>query len=288
MRASVSVILLLAAFVPIESKANGFGHEEQVLIKTTDGKQLRATVRYPVAQQKQGRVGALLLFGGFEEAAKVLDLVHPKIPIVLASFDYPFEPPRKFEFPQSLKFAPEAKRAIREMTDGIVALTDYLAKRPNVDSLRITIIGASFGAPFALAAAARDERLRNIALVHGFADIPATVEHRIKSSWKPKIGFWATPAAWLLSRLGWLYLDAPSPEASIAKLLPSQNVLMISADEDTIVPRKSVEALWAEIQLSRTRHERVRMPGDHLQPGSGALIEKISEIVTAWIQRVYG
>jgi dienelactone hydrolase len=236
----------------------------------------QSDVRHPV----------LLVFGGFEEAGHVLDLIHPSVPIIVASFDYPFEAPRKFEFPGSLRFAPQAKQAVHETIEGIEVLCRELRKRKDVDPDRITLVGASFGAPFALTAAAHDPEISGVVLVHGFGDVPNTIEHVALRSWQPRIGFLARPLAWVLSRLGWWYLKAPVPEREARLLEPSQRVLMITAEDDSFVPAESSDALWQALQNSLAQRERILMPGDHLQPGSKALLHKISEIVTSWMEKV--
>src|SRR5436305_13565773 len=73
---------------------------------------------------------------------------------------------------------------------------------PLYDALRTIVVGASFGAPFALAAAAQDPSISGVVLIHGFGDIPGTGRFRILQSWKSRFGPLTNPLAWLLSRLG--------------------------------------------------------------------------------------
>ncbi|MBI3544883.1 MAG: dienelactone hydrolase family protein, partial [Deltaproteobacteria bacterium] len=224
-------------------------------------------------------------FGGFEEAAAVLGLLDPKIPVVVASFDYPFDPPRRFEFPESLQFAPQAKRAVRETLVGINELVSALKKRGDVDPTRIFIVGASFGAPFAVAAAAENHDLAGLAVVHGFGDVPDTVQAILETKWAPKLHFLARPLAWALSHGAWAFLQAPAPEEEARKLGAGQRVLMVTAEDDTIVPRKNVDALWDAIKSSKASHQRIDLPGDHLRPGATDLIARIQKLVSEWIEK---
>ena len=264
--------------------------EETLVFSIPRGLTLTAKIRSPIpAQEFAGKKFPLLLiFGGFEEAARVLDFVRPKVSVVLASFDYPYTPPRKFEFPSSLKYAPEAKQAIQDMIDGIRELHTALKQKSGVDALRTIVVGASFGAPFALAAAAQDPSISGVVLIHGFGDIPGTVRFRILQSWKSRFGPLTNPLAWLLSRLGWLYLDAPTPEVSVLQLKPNQRALMISAREDTIIPRESIESLALALDRSLAQKEKIFMDGDHLHPSSerNQTIEAISDQVIDWMKRV--
>jgi dienelactone hydrolase len=261
-------------------------YRQTTQVQLSPGLKTEATLLIPTKLKPGEKVPGVMIFGGFESAARVLELIQPETPVVLASFDYPYSAPRVFKFPDSLKTAPEAKLLFPRTLDGIHSLVDELLRRPEVDPNRILIVGASFGAPFAVAAAERDPRIRDIALLHGFGKIPETVEHVIDRSWSRKFGVWARPLAWLSSRLGWIYLNLDPPENSARKLRPDQNVLMITALEDSFIPRESSDSLWNAISSSRTRHSRILMQGDHLMPGSEALIRELMRKVQAWLLTV--
>lgn len=257
---------------------------DSVTIVTPLGVKIRASLRIPKGSE-QKKNAALLVFGGFEQAAHVLTLLHPTDPIVLASFDYPFAPPREFRFPESLRFAPEAKRAVRDTIDGIQELVRSLRQRADVDPNRITVLGASFGGPFAIAAASREPGISGLVLIHAFGDVPGTAAFRLQQAWSSRLGIFARPVAQIFARLAWLYLDAPNPEDAIARMAVNQRILLISADADTFVPRASSEALWSSIARSVTQHDRIIMPGGHVQPGANELILTITGRVTEWMQK---
>jgi dienelactone hydrolase len=230
------------------------------------------------------KLPALLVFGGFEEAGRVLELLDPKIPVVLASVDYPYRGPRRFEFPGTLREAPRLRRAARDMTAAVEALASEIARVPEVDPSRLGVIGASFGAPFALEAAANlGARMRYVILVHGFADAAGTIEHRLHQIWSDRLGWLARPAAWLTARLIWAYLGAPDPGESAARLAAGTRAVMIEATEDRFIPRPARERLWERLRASRAQVSRIAMPGDHVQPGSDALIAEIMRKVERWL-----
>lgn len=258
------------------------GTESRFPVQIADARFVEATLRLPGCLKRDQKVPVFLIFGGFESAGKVLDLIHPTGPLALASFDYPFTASRKLEFRDGAKILQEGRNLYPETVRGIVSLVSALKGMPYVDPLRITAIGASFGAPFVLGAAARDPDIGGIVLVHGFGKIPETAEHVILRSWIPKYGWSAHPMAWLVSRLGWLLLDAETPESEAMKLNPKQRVLMITAGDDSFIPRESSDSLWEAVQASGALKSRVIMPGDHLMPGSERLIEQIMHKVEAW------
>jgi dienelactone hydrolase len=252
----------------------------------SNGKVLTAKLLVPVHETKHPRYPVLSVFGGFQSGAKVLEILKPKVPVIVATFEYPFDAPRRFEFPKSLSYAPNAKQAITDMLDGMYEMHNALKQRDDVDPVKITVVGASFGAPFALAAAAKDTTISGVVVVHGFGDIPGTVKHQLSRSWQPKLGALAGPAAWLFSHLAWFYLDGPAPEDSALRLTSRQRVLMIQAEQDSYIPTSSSIRLWQAIDQSSAQRERIMTPGDHIQPTSERMIENISDQVVEWMKRV--
>lgn len=257
--------------------------EERVPLTLDDGRVIEATLRRPA--QATGRLPALMLFGGFQRAAQVLDLVHLDRPVIWASFDYPFDPPRKFRFPQSFRHAPEARAAIHGTFDGVARLHAALRARPDVDPARITVIGASAGAPFATVAAARNG-IPGVILVQGFADVTRVVQHLFVRKLKPKYGRWIEwPALWLAQWLNW-YCEIPDVAAAARTLRAGQQVLLVTASDDDYVPREATEALWSALQGSGARHERMDLPGAHLGVGDDrARIADILARAVQWMER---
>ena len=257
---------------------------DQVTFNLRSGRSITATIKAP--DTARGKLPVLMVFGGFKEAARVLELVKTQEPIILAGFDYPFDPPRKFMFPASLRYAPQVKQMIADTREGILELRKVLIARGDVDASKITIIGASLGSPFAIAAAAEDPGFSGLVLVHGFADLRRTSKHQFIRSWKPKFGFISHVPAWLITTFGYFYLNPPEPEEAAWALHRNQKVLVIEATEDSFIPKKSREALWDGLQKSAASVEKIEMPGDHVQPGSEQAIENILGLVNIWMIKV--
>ena len=260
-------------------------NQESIEFKTPSGLTLTAKLLVPIHDEKGTRFPVLSIFGGFQKTTKILEAIKPKVPVIIASFDYPFDAPKNFELSQSLKYAPDTKRAMSDLVGAIEELHNVLKIREDVDPSKITIVGASLGAPFALTAAANDPTISGVIIVHGFGDVPGTVKHQLLLRWQPKFGALAHPMAWLLSHLGWLYLDGPTPEASVLRLTSRQRVYMIQAEEDSYIPTASSTRLWNAIENSASQHERLITPGSHLQPQSERSIENISDHIVNWMKR---
>ena len=273
------LLLAIAAAVALPAVAA----DERITLTLDDGRTLEATVRIPDAGPE--RMPALMLFGGFRGAARVLEKVQHPRPIVWASFDYPFEPPRKFTFPGSLRHAPEARAAIHGSFEGIGKLYRALAAHPRVDPARITVAGASAGAPFATVGAARDP-IPGVLLVQGNGDVPVVIQNLIARKWRKTRGAWVeTPARWIAHWINW-YCEIPDIAAEARKLRANQKVLMITATQDDFVPKAATEALWQALEESDALHERIDIEGIHL--GVGDDTERIADILDRsmrWMDR---
>lgn len=257
--------------------------DERIPLTLDDGRVVEATVRIP--DTAQGRLPALMLFGGFRRAAKVLDRVRTDRPVIWATFDYPFEPPRKFSFPASLGDAPEARAAIHGSFDGIAKLYRALAEHPRVDPARITVVGASAGAPFATVGAAR-EPIPGVILVQGLGDVPLVIEHLIARKYVAKHGDWVrTPARWFAHWINW-YCGIPDIAAQARQLRANQKVLMITATQDDFIPKAATESLWTALEASAAKHERIDIEGIHLGVGDdSARIADILSRSMKWMQK---
>lgn len=242
-----------------------------------------AFVKKPAAKSRRP-LPAMIVLGGFETGARSLDMIEPGFPVVLATFEYPYDGPRRFRFQRSLVDAPKAKAAVAETPFDIRALHRFLRAQPYADPDRVCVVGASFGAPFALRAAADDPDIKCLVLVHAFADVEGTAAHRMRQLWGGRLGPLSRPVAWLLSRLMVFYLAPPRPEDDASRLRADQRVLMVEAGGDTLIPAESRELLWRRLQSSHADARRVVMPGEHLLPGRAEeTIAGIAAVVQRWL-----
>jgi dienelactone hydrolase len=256
--------------------------EQNIPLTLDDGRTLTAQLRLPL--DAQGRLPALMLFGGFRNAGTVLDRVHTDKPVIWASFDYPFEAPRKFHFPGSLKLAPQMRAAIHGTFDGVGKLYAALKAHPQIDPARITVVGASAGAPFATVGAARHP-IPGVILVQGFGDVTRVVQNLIVRKYRPKYGEWVKWPALLLAQWITWYCEIPDIAEHARSLRVNQKVLLFTAAEDDFIPREASEALWTALQESRSLHERIEFGGGHL--GVGDDTQQIADILQralAWME----
>src|SRR5690606_8034240 len=97
--------------------------------------------------------------------------------------DYPYkQEQRKWTAGEIFRRGPELRRALHATREGLCPFLEQLEENPSVDRNAIFVLGASFGVPYALYAV-NDCRtrvpIRALILVHGFGDIPGTIEYRM-------------------------------------------------------------------------------------------------------------
>ena len=275
-------ILFLSGGLCLPALAQEPVHSQVLRLDLDSGRQLVATLRIPT--EAKGRLPVVMLFGGFQDAAEVLDLVHTPVPLIWASFDYPYDPPRKFIFPNALGHLPAFKQAVADTFDGIAKLNAALRVHPRVDPARISIAGASAGAPFAVIGGARNQ-IPGVIIVQGFADLPRVIAFQLERRWVPDYGEWTRwPASWLAHLLVW-GLDLPEPGDYAPQLTGNQRALMVTAAEDDMIPPESTAALWAALQTSGATAEKIQLPGGHLRGSRTGLIARIIEVSLDWLQQ---
>lgn len=255
---------------------------ERVEFTLASGRILAAEMRYPA--NARGTLPAVMLFGGFRGAATVLDAVPQELPIVATSFDYPFDPPRDFVFPDTLRDVPAMARGIDETFEGIRRLSEHLRAREDIDDARITIVGASLGAPFATISAA-EMKLPGLVIVHGFGEVRHVIGHQLaRAAERRGIGWLRGPAQGFANLLTWGF-RLPAPERYAPQLAGHQRALMIVAGDDELIPEHATETLWSALQMSDARVERIDEVGGHLRgirdPRIGALVGT----AMAWMRR---
>lgn len=270
------ILAALLATAPAAAQQN----IEQRAFTLDSGRVIHAQIRRP--ERSDGPLPAVMLFGGFRGAATVLDAVPADLPIVTASFDYPFDPPRRFRFLQSFVDLPAMGRGIDETFEGIRHLSAHLRERADVDAQRITIVGSSLGAPFATISAAELD-LPGVVLVHGFGDVRNVIAQQFIRKLEPRYGAWTRwPARGLASALVWGF-DLPAPELYAQTLRAHQRVLMITAREDDQVPAQATQALWDALQRSDAYVERIDQAGAHLRGTQDPRIAGLVHTALDWM-----
>jgi len=269
---------VLASVEADSARLDGATSEQDV--RLTGSSRLRVTlaIRRPAEPEASPvRRPLFVVLGGHERGKGAGALIGDTRGAIFASLEYPFDGNHRARGPREvLAQIPAIRRAIYDTPPSVALALDYLLTRPDVDPTRIELIGASFGTPFATIAAARDVRITRLWLAHGGGDTHAMIDRGLEKE---------IPNRWLrapVSHLANVLASGPrfTPERWIAQVAP-RPVVMLNAEQDEKIPRRSVEILYAAALAPK---ELVWLPGNHMQ---GNRPDVLRRLVDAMMVRAY-
>ncbi|MBI4538597.1 MAG: alpha/beta hydrolase [Gemmatimonadetes bacterium] len=231
-----------------------------VTIGTSTGLRFRALVRVPPGP---GPFPGSVLADGRELGRHALSYLPPGIDVVVASPDYPDEFPMELDVSTYLRELRAIVRAADRVPASFIALADYLASRPDVDSSRMVLVASSFAVPFASIAAASEPRFKNVALIYGGADLPALLAANLELGPRPLRRIIAAALTWPIRQL--------EPARYVGGIAP-RPLLMVAGLDDPQIPRASIDALY---DAAREPKDIVWMRTGHLMPWHADLIRQL-------------
>lgn len=258
-----------------ESVVDSLGTREAHLrVTSTSHLRVELAIRRPsYTPQDSGQVRRplFLILGGHERGKGAGALIGDTRGAVFASMEYPFEGNHRAKGLAIVAQVPLIRRALYDTPPAAQIALDYLLARPDVDPTRVELVGASFGAPFATIVAARDPRVTRLWLAHGGGDTHAMIDRGLEK----EIGnrFLRAP----VSALANLLASGPrfTPERWIANVAP-RPVVMLNAEDDEKIPRRSVEILYAAASAPK---ELIWLPGNHMQGNRPEVLQRLIEAV---------
>ena len=223
------------------------------------------------------RYPAVLLNDGRELDSRAVDhLPRDFGDVVVLSLDYPAAFPFEIHLGDALFHGRKLREAAEEVPSLFSLGASYLAGRVDVDPGRIAIAATSFAVPFAVIAAALDERFRNVVLVYGAGDLDRVLAANL--TLRPRALRQA--AAWLAMRP---FRD-PEPERYAALIAP-RPLVMVNGIDDPQMPRSAVEALYT---AAREPKSLVWLRTGHLMPTDSALIRALVDTALARLPILHG
>jgi len=262
---------------------DGPTEEQDILLTAASGLRFELAVRRPSPDAErpgghgdkntQTRLRVFLVLGGHERGKGAGALIGDTRGTIFASMEYPFDGDHRAKGLKVVAQVPAIRRALYDIPPAVSLALDYLLSRPDVDPERIELVGASFGAPFATIAAARDDRVTRLWLAHGGGDTYAMISRGLERD----IAF--GPARALVAGLANLLASGPrfTPERWVAQVAP-RPVVMLNAEDDEKIPRRSVDVLFS---AARHPKELIWLPGQHMQGNRPDVLERLVEAVLA-------
>ena len=213
----------------------------------------------------------LVILGGHRTGSDAVDLFGDVGDRAVVGVDYPYDGPEKVRGVMTIaRTIPLARQAFLDTTPAISLIFDWLVEQDWADRNKMVVIGASLGVPFAAAAAARDERISGVMLVHGAADnrlwFQVQVARRIDAE------FLHYPLATVLN---WLAYGPVFDTGKHVALVSPRPVLIIGARHDERAPPGQTEVLFD------AAHDPKRLrwtEGRHVQPGRTEIVAELLRI----------
>jgi dienelactone hydrolase len=251
------------------------GHHElqDVKLRAESGIEVELTVKRRVADGKtHARRPLAIVLGGHRTARSAVQFIPDAGDMIVAALSYPYagEPrPDALEF---VKDIPNIRQAFLDTPPAIMLAIDYLLAQPDVDPNWVEVVGVSLGGPFVTIAAALDERISRVWVVHGSAGSYGPLEVSMRRE-IPIPGLRHAAAA-----LSALIINGPSmaPENWAPRVAP-RPFMMVNARDDERMPRELVERLF---EGAKEPKSIVWLPGGHVR-SSAAVLKPLVDTVVA-------
>lgn len=243
------------------SQARGRYVAEAVHLRSTSG--LTTTGR--LVRPSTGRCfAAVLLQDGREENSDVIGRLPSEFgDVVVLSLDYPTELPYTVELRDFLLHSGTLRDGARKIPPAFALGAAYLAQRADVDPTRIAVAATSFAVPFAVIAAAADDRFRNVALIYGAGDLPSVLAANLPNV--PRVLRDPVAAAAMRS------FAAFAPERFVGRIAP-RPIVMVNGIDDPQMPGTAVRHLY---DAAHDPKEIIWLRTGHLMPTDSVLIRAL-------------
>jgi hypothetical protein len=247
---------------------------KRVAFELTDerGRRTRGMLLHPPETDRI--LPVLLVLGGYGTGAKAAGLIELPGQAILCSMDYPDYPGGKITLLSSPAIISGMRRAVLDAVGGLFTVMDYLSAREEVDTCRITVVGASLGVPFAVIGAGLDTRVDALALVYGAGGFDLLFDWNLRR----KLKF--APARFLATRILATAAAPFEPADYIGRLAP-RPLLMVNSDRDERIPRPCVEELFSRAGEPKTMRW---LATAHIHPTNRELIDSLTVVVSGWLE----
>lgn len=254
---------------------SGDAVDQDVTVTGANGLRVELRTRRRAAFPPGTRSPLVVLVGGQINGKEGASLITDPRDALIAALSYPGYGNERATGLAVIPEVPAFRRAIWDTPPTVMLALDYLLARPDVDTTRVELVGASFGAPFAAVVGALDHRVTRVWLVQGGANPRALIDVGLRE----EIRF--APARAFVASLANVLASGPrfDPARWVGRISP-RPVVMINTEQDERIPRANAEQLHA---AARDPKQVVWLPGLHMQPNRP---EVLRELVDAVFQRL--
>ncbi len=217
----------------------------------------------------------LLLLGGMQTGKDAINFAYGVNNIGLIAPDYGYKMKKHYSFGDILAGLNEAHKALHDQVRNNLILLNFLYSRPDLaDTAKIGILAYSFGVPFAVATAPLSNRVDNLALVYGGADLYSLIGANLRLK----------PEYYRRFMANLLYFHVMDFEpAEHAQKLRSMRLIMVNGVSDKRIPaanaRKLSEAFAGPPEI-------IWIQSGHVHPKKKNLNLEIISILKNWYKEI--
>ena len=259
----------------VERRDSSSSQQRVVSFKLTDGRGRVTTGEMRLPVDLHGRAPAFLILGGHGTGSKAAGLIHIEKPAVICAIDYPSYPPWKAGILQAPRVLSQLISRAMSAAGSSFAVLDYLLSRPEVDTSRVVVLGASFGVPFAVIAAALDARIKGLVLLYGAGDLGRIIDWNLKGDIHSRM------LRGLASRILGALASPFEPLSYIGRVSP-RPILMVNGRNDEKMPPLCVELLYRRAGEPK---EIIWIESRHVEPSESELIDSLTAVVWRWLEK---
>jgi len=243
-----------------------------VVLEDEHGIEIEGHLRVPA---DGGKVHpALVILGGVRTGRRTIDYLGDTGDWLVLALDYPYRGKKSgLSRTEFLAALPAMRRATLDTVPAAMLALDYLERRGDVDPTRIVLAGGSFGALFAPALAAADERVSAVAIFFGAGDLHALIDANLELAW---------PLKPIISWLGSVLVSPLEPLKYVHRISP-RPVFMLNGTGDRAMPEPCAHALHDRAGEPKTT---VWLPVGHVDIRSPEFHQQVLNEFLAWLRDI--
>lgn len=243
-----------------------------VALRSELGIEVEGHVRAPISRSRSHP--ALVILGGVRTGRRTVEYLGDTGDWLVLALDYPYRGKKSgLSRSEFLAALPAMRRAVLDTVPAGMLALDYLWRRGDVDRDRIVLAGGSFGALFAPALAAADERVSAVAIFFGAGDLGALIDANLEL---------ARPLKPVATWVGSVMVSPLEPLKYVGRISP-RPVFMLNGTDDPAMPEGCSRALHEAAREPKT----VRwLPLGHVSVRSVEFHEQVVGEFVAWLKDI--
>jgi len=213
---------------------------------------------------------SIIILGGMLTGKEAVNFAYGVNNVILAAPDYRYKPRIENSFITIVCDLLEGYNATYLQVVDNLLLIEFLKVWEKSKNKNLSILGYSFGVPFAAATARITKNLDHLALIYGGADLLYLINHNL-NLFNPSIDY-------ILSHIFWLHVFNFDPTENL-QYVKNMPTLIINGRNDEKIPNSSAQKLQDSINYDKTV---IWIDSKHVHPANKKLSLKIIEHIKIW------